>query len=208
MLFPVHPQNPEKRKIKQISEKLLEGAVYIFPTDTVYAIAADATSVKAIDKFNAIRNNIENQPLTLLCKDISEASNYIVQFSNEAFKIMKHCTPGPYIFLIKANKNVSKSTLVNPKTRTLGIRISENIFLRDLLEFHPNPIIMASVVLEHEFIEEPEMIDSLLGKKVEAVVDGGRLVTELTTIIDFQDDVPVIIREGKGMDRLVGFNIG
>ena len=201
-MFPVHPVNPEKRKIKQISEKLLEGAVYIFPTDSVYAIAADSTSVKAIDKFFSIKNNLEDQPLTLLCRDISVASNYIVQFSNEAFRIMKHITPGPYIFLIKANKNVSRSTLLNPKTRTLGIRISDHVFLKDLLDYHPNPVIMASVVLENEFIEEPEAIDKLLGKKVEAVIDGGRLVTELTTIIDFQEDTPAVVRIGKGMDRI------
>lgn len=202
MIIPIHQVNPEKRKIKQISDDLLEGEVFIFPTDTVYALVADSNSVKAIEKLFSLKKTISEQPLTLLCKDISSVSNYILQLSDQAFKLMKKITPGPFIFLFKANKNIPRISLTNEKTKKIGIRIPDNQFLLELLKVHPNPIITTSVVLDSEFIEEPEKLENIFGKKVKAIIDGGFLITELATIIDFTSDEMMIVREGKGIEKI------
>ncbi|MBE8414734.1 L-threonylcarbamoyladenylate synthase, partial [Leptospira borgpetersenii] len=82
MILFLHPINPENRKLQQISTKLLEGGVYIFPTDTVYALVADSQSKLGVEKLYELKNIPKNQPLSLICPSISVASNYIEYLSN------------------------------------------------------------------------------------------------------------------------------
>ncbi|EMO27674.1 telomere recombination domain protein [Leptospira interrogans serovar Bataviae str. HAI135] len=89
MILSLHPINPEKRKLQQISDQLSQGKVYIFPTDTVYALVADSQSKPGVEKLYELKNISKNQPLSLICSSISVASNYIEHLSNDAFRLMK-----------------------------------------------------------------------------------------------------------------------
>ena len=71
MILELHPQNPEVRILKTISDNLRNGFIYIFPTDTVYAIIADSKSKQGIEKLHELKNTDKNKPLSLLCPDIS-----------------------------------------------------------------------------------------------------------------------------------------
>jgi tRNA A37 threonylcarbamoyladenosine synthetase subunit TsaC/SUA5/YrdC len=70
MILNLHPKNPEIRTLKSISENLKNGAVYIFPTDTVYAIIADSKSKKGIEKLQELKHADKNKPLSLLCPEV------------------------------------------------------------------------------------------------------------------------------------------
>ena len=61
MILNLHPKNPEIRTLKSISENLKNGAVYIFPTDTVYAIIADSKSKKGIEKLQELKHADKNK---------------------------------------------------------------------------------------------------------------------------------------------------
>ncbi len=65
MILSLHPKNPEIRTLRTISENLKNGAVYIFPTDTVYAIIADSKSKKGIEKLQELKHADKNKPLSL-----------------------------------------------------------------------------------------------------------------------------------------------
>ena len=113
MILQLHSQNPEIRVLKTISENLRNGSIYIFPTDTVYAIIADSKSKQGIEKLHELKNTDKHKPLSLLCPDISTASEYVESLPNDAFKLMKRITPGPFTFILKANKNIPRWAVVN-----------------------------------------------------------------------------------------------
>ncbi len=202
MILNLHPKNPEIRTLKTISENLKNGAVYIFPTDTVYAIIADSKSKKGIDKLHELKHSDKNKPLSLLCPDISTASEYVETLPNEAFKLMKRITPGPFTFILKANKNIPKWAVVNPKAKTIGIRIPESIFLQELLKVHEGTLTCTSVFTGDEYLTDINDLEDLFGNHVDAIIDGGIAKVETSTILDFTNDEMEVLREGKGFDRI------
>lgn len=149
-----------------------------------------------------LKDSEKHKPFSLLCSDISTASEFIEYFPNEAFKLMKKVTPGPFTFILKANKNLPRWSVSNQKTKTIGIRIPENLFLKELLKVHEGTITSTSVFTEDRYITEIEDLDKLYGNYVEGIIDGGIAKVEMSTIIDFTGDEMVIVREGKGSDRL------
>lgn len=202
MIYTLHPQNPEKRILGQISKRLSEGGVYIFPTDTVYALVADSQSHAGVEKLYKLKNIPKNQPLALLCPNISTASNYMEQMSNESFRLMKRLTPGPYTFVVKANRHLPRVSFSNQKEKHIGIRIPNSPYLQTLMELHPNPLTSTSVFFKDEFVIDVDRIESEYGSRVDGIVDGGILELDLSTILDCTGDSVTILREGKGMDKV------
>ncbi|MBL0954380.1 MAG: threonylcarbamoyl-AMP synthase [Leptospira sp.] len=202
MIIYLHPENPEVRKLKQISERLKDGAIYIFPTDTVYAIIADAHSKTAVEKIYSIKKLPKDKPLSLLCKDISMASHFIEYLPNSAYRFMKRVTPGPFTFVLKANKNLPKPSIAHHKDKQIGIRIPDHIYLQELLKIHDSPLTSTSAFSNDEFIIDIDDLDSIYGNLVEGIVDGGIVKTELSTMIQINDDSIELIRAGKGYEQI------
>jgi tRNA threonylcarbamoyl adenosine modification protein (Sua5/YciO/YrdC/YwlC family) len=202
MIIQLHPQNPEIRILKTISNNLKNGAVYIFPTDTVYALITDANSKKGIEKIFSLKEMDKWKPFSIFCKDISNASEYVESLPNEAFRLMKKITPGPFTFIFKANKNLPRYSIVNEKSRTIGIRIPDQIYITELLKIHEGLISSTSVFRKDEFITNLESLEEIYGSEIDGIVDGGNLKTELSTILNFTSGELVIEREGKGMEQI------
>ncbi|EJO68871.1 threonylcarbamoyl-AMP synthase [Leptospira kirschneri] len=202
MILSLHSINPEKRKLQQISDQLSQGKVYIFPTDTVYALVADSQSKPGVEKLYELKNIPKNQPLSLMCSSISVASNYIEHLSNDAFRLMKKITPGPFTFITSANKHLPRVSFSNQKEKQIGIRIPDTIYLQELMKIHPNPLTSTSVFANDEFIIEVDSLEKTYGSRVEGIVDGGILKVELSTILDLTGDEITIIREGKDFELL------
>ncbi|MCG9875270.1 MAG: threonylcarbamoyl-AMP synthase [Leptospiraceae bacterium] len=202
MILYLHPTNPELRKLNSISEDLKRGANYIFPTDTVYAIVADANSKEGTEKLYNLKKLNKNKPLSLLCKDISMASQFIEYLPNEAYRLMKKITPGPFTFILKANKLLPKPCIIHHKDKHIGIRFPDHIYLQELLKIHDSPLTSTSVITDDEYLTNVDDLDYQFGDKVDGIIDGGIIQVEPSTIIDFTSESMTILREGKGFERI------
>tara|TARA_B100000809_G_scaffold266708_1_gene330901 strand:+ start:500 stop:1117 length:618 start_codon:yes stop_codon:yes gene_type:complete len=200
MLLVIHPDNPDKRKIDQVIKVLKKGGVIIYPTDTVYSMACDLNNRKAVERMAQIKGiKIEKANFSLICHDLSNISDYSVQFGNNIYKMMKRALPGPYTFILNANNSVPK--LFKSKKKTIGIRVPDNNIAKMLVEELGNPLISTSVHDEDEILEyitDPELIHEKYENILDLVIDGGYGKNEASTIIDCTGDEPEIIREGIG----------
>lgn len=201
MLLQVHPENPEKRKIEQVITVLKKGGVIIYPTDTVYSMACDLNNRKAVERMAKIKGvKLEKANFSLICSDLSNISDYTVQFGNNIYKLMKRAFPGPYTFILNANNSVPK--LFKSKKKTIGIRVPNNIIAQTIVEQLGNPLISTSVHDEADeildYITDPELINDRYEKLIDIVIDGGFGKNEASTIIDCTSNDPEIIREGIG----------
>ncbi len=201
MLLEVHPDNPEKRKIDQITTILKKGGVIIYPTDTVYAMACDLNNRKAVERMAKIKGvKLEKANFSLICSDLSNISDYTVQFGNNIYKLMKRAFPGPYTFILNANNSVPK--LFKSKKKTIGIRVPDNIIAQTIVEALGNPLISTSVHDEADeildYITDPELIHDRYEKLIDVIIDGGFGNNEASTIIDCTSNDPEVIREGIG----------
>ena len=200
MLLSIHPDNPDQRKIDQVIKVLKKGGVIIYPTDTVYSMACDLNNRKAVERMAQIKGiKIEKANFSLICHDLSNISDYTVQFSNTIYKMMKRALPGPYTFILNANNSVPK--LFKSKKKTIGIRVPDNNIAKVLVEQLGNPLISTSVHDDDEILEyitDPELIHEKYENTLSLVIDGGYGKNEASTIIDCTGNEPEVIREGIG----------
>jgi len=194
----VHPENPQKRLMQQAADIILQGGVVVYPTDSGYAIGCRIGDKNAMERICRIRNIDKDHHFTLMCRDLSELSTY-ARVDNQAFRLLKNNTPGAYTFILKGTKEVPKR-LLNPKRKTIGIRVSDDPIVMALLEALGEPLMSTSLILDdNEFAEsDPYEIRDRLDQQVELIIDGEHRGEEPTTVIDLADDVVKVVREGAG----------
>ncbi len=196
--FYVHPDNPQGRLMKQAADIIKHGGVVVYPTDSGYALGCHLGDKKALEKICAIRDISKSHNFTLVCKDLSQLSEY-TRVDNSAYRLLKNNTPGPYTFIFKGSKEVPKR-LLNPKKKTIGIRVPNNTIVQALLTELAEPIMSTSLIMPGQTMAEydPEQIRDALEHQVDLIIHGGHLGEHPTTVIDFSNDSIDIIRLGEG----------
>jgi len=197
MMFKINPQNPQPRLVRQTAEILQKGGVIICPTDTTYGIGCDLFNKKAAERVYRIKEAEPDKPLSFICADLKDLSTYAVGVSNYAYQTMRRLLPGPYTFVLRASKMVPKIMLSRQKT--VGIRIPDNEICLSIVRGLGHPIVSTSVAQPRdEVLSDPEEIHARFGKQVDLVIDGGILLSDLSSVVDLSGEVPEVIREGKG----------
>ncbi|KXI29776.1 L-threonylcarbamoyladenylate synthase [Paraglaciecola hydrolytica] len=196
--FYIHPDNPQVRLIKQACELIHKGAVVVYPTDSGYSIGCHMNDKDALEQICRIRNIGKDHNFTLMCRDMSELSEY-ARVDNTAFRMIKNNTPGPYTFILKATKEVPKR-LQNPKRKTIGIRVPDNKIALALLEELGEPMMSTTLILPGEIVAEsdPDDIRDKLERQVGLIIHGGSIGEHPTTVIDLSEGEITIIRHGSG----------
>lgn len=196
--FHIHPDNPQGRLISQAVNIVRQGGVIVYPTDSGYAIGCGLGEKKAMDRILQIRKVSKTHNFTLVCRDLSELSTF-ARVDNGSFRILKASTPGPYTFIFKGTKEVPKRVL-NDKKKTIGIRVPDNRIALALLEELDAPLMSTSLLLPgDQFAEsDPETIRDKLEHHVDLIIHGGYLGEKPTSVIDYSEGEPVILRIGEG----------
>lgn len=194
----VHPENPQKRLLDQVVEILNNQGVIAYPTESGYALGCLFDNKKGADRIRFIRRLPEEHPLALMCKDLSNLSEY-AKVGNPQFRYLKNHLPGPYTFLLPASREVPKR-LQAPKKKYIGLRVTPNKVTQELLSLIDKPLLTASMILPGDDLPMTDAwtIQEEVGHALDAILDGGFCGFEPTTIIDFSDDEPVLIRQGQG----------
>lgn len=200
MIISLHPKNPNPRDLKKVVEILHKDGVIIIPTDTIYAMACRLDSKKGIEKMCRISGKKpEKVNFSLLCSDLSHIADYTAVIDKNIFRLMKNNLPGPFTFILNANKSVTKYFSGNKKT--IGIRVPDNIIAQTLVSELGMPLLVSTIHSDDEIVEyltDPEEIHDKFENLVDAVIEGGIGDNIPSTIIDCLEDEPVLIREGKG----------
>ncbi|BCX89967.1 hypothetical protein MIN45_P2341 [Methylomarinovum tepidoasis] len=200
--FEIHPDNPQPRLIRRAVEILQRGGVIVWPTDSSYALACRIDDKKALERIRQIRQLGEKHQFSLVCRDLAQIGQF-VRLSNEAHRLIKALTPGPYTFILKATHEVPRR-LQHPSRKTVGIRIPDHPVAQALLAALEEPLFSTTLILpgEETALVDPYEIRQRLEKQVDLILDAGIMPYEPTTVIDLTEGVPEIRREGKGYERL------
>lgn len=198
MLIKIYPENPNPREVSKVVKLLKDGALIVYPTDTVYAIGCDALNVRAVEKLCALKGvNPLKSNLSIVCFDLSDISEY-AQVSNRTFKLLKKNLPGPFTFILPTSSKLPK---IYKNRKEVGIRVPDNTIARVLVEELGNPILSMSVHDKDEMVEystDPELIHEKYGEDVAVVIDGGYGEDIPSTVVTCLDDEFEILRQGKG----------
>lgn len=196
----IHPDNPEKRKVDQVVSMIRDGAVIIYPTDTIYGLGCDLFNKNAIDRIGKIKGfKPKDFNLSFICSDISQVSEYTKQIDTPTYKLLKKSLPGPFTFILESNRNVPKILSINKKT--VGIRIPSNNITRMIVDSLGNPIVTTSIKDDDQILEyttDPEIIYEEYKNLVDIVIDGGIGKNVPSTIVDCTTSPFEIVRQGLG----------
>ena len=190
MILSINPQNPQQRLINRVCEVLKAGGIITYPTDTFYGIGCDLYNKKGIILIHKLKNRSLKKPFSIICDGLKEISQY-AQVTNYAYKTMKRLLPGPYTFILEATRLVPKIML--SKSKTVGIRVPDNAISLTIVRTLGRPIISTSAGLD-----DPYAIENAYGRQLDLIIDGGPLFPNPSSVISLVNNVPEVIREGKG----------
>lgn len=200
MILKFHGDSINEKYIEQIVQILKSDGIIIIPTDTVYALAGNIHSAKAMERICRFKNiKPEKANFSFLCHDLRNISEFTKPFNTEIFRLMKNSLPGPFTFILNANNNVP--TIFKSNKKTIGIRVPDNSIALAIIEALGNPLMVTSVHDDDQFFDyvtDPDTIDERFGSQVDCVIDGGVSDFEPSTVIDCTDNAPVVVRLGKG----------
>jgi tRNA threonylcarbamoyl adenosine modification protein (Sua5/YciO/YrdC/YwlC family) len=199
MLLHIHPDDPQQRNIKTVVDTLRNGGVIIYPTDTIYGLGCDIYNTAAIERICRIKNiDPKKAQFSFVCSDLSHISDYTRSIDTPVFRVLKAALPGPYTFILEANKQVPK--LLKTKKDTVGIRVPDHKICQAIVKELGNPIMSVSLPMDEdvEYYTDPELMHDLFEKQVDIVIDSGHGGIIPSTVIDCTGGVPELIREGAG----------
>jgi len=196
--FDVHPVDPQRRAIGQVVDLVRAGGLIAYPTDSCYALGCQLGNREGIDRIRQIRRLDDRHHFTLVCKDFAQLGQF-VQVSNVVFRLVTASTPGSYTFILPATKDVPRR-LWHPRKKTVGVRIPDHPVALALVAELGMPLLSSTLLLPDQ--DEPMIqgweIKERLDHALDAVVDSGDCGTEPTTVINFSQPEPEIVRRGAG----------
>jgi tRNA threonylcarbamoyl adenosine modification protein (Sua5/YciO/YrdC/YwlC family) len=194
----VHPVNPQRRAINQVVELLRADGLIAYPTDSCYALGCRLGNKSGLDRIKEIRQLDDRHHFTIMCRDFAQLGQF-VYVDNAVFRTVKAATPGSYTFILAATKEVPRR-LMHPKKKTVGARIPDHVVTQALLSELGEPLLSTTLLLPDvpEPLTQGWEIKDRLDHSVDAVLDSGECGTEPTTVIDFSEGEPEIIRRGAG----------
>ena len=202
MLTKLYDNNPNPREVRRIADLLRDGGVVIVPTDTLYAFACSMEHKRAVEEIAQLKGfKVKQAKYSMLCADLSMASEYVRAMDRDTFALLKRSLPGPFTFIMEASGAVPRN--YQNQNHTIGIRVPECGITRAIIEEVGAPLICTSVRPldadgdEPEDYTDPELIHDRFGHRVWAVVDGGIADAEPSTVVDCSDGIE-LIRQGKG----------
>ncbi len=199
----IHPTDPQPRLLRQAGDVLRDDGLLIYPTDSTYGLCCRMTARDGQQRMHAVRRDDTRHYLTLVCRDLSSLASH-AKVDNQAFRLLKQLTPGPYTFILQASRDIPKRIL-DPRRRTIGLRIPAHPVAQGLLEELGEPMLSATLTepgLEVP-LADPDDLFERYGRFVDLMLDAGGCGTEPTSIIDLSGAAPVLVRRGRGtVDRI------
>lgn len=182
------------RQLEHTVEVLKDGGVVVLPTDTLYAITCDALNTKAIEKVCKIKGiNPEKTNLSIICSDISMVSDY-AKLDNNAFRLLKDNTPGPFTFLLRASSSLPRAF---KGRKVVGVRIPDNPAIRDIVAALGNPLLTTSITFhDDDYAINPELIGETYEPIADLMIMGDDGHLSPSAIIDCTGPFPELVREG------------
>ncbi|HUO83507.1 MAG TPA: L-threonylcarbamoyladenylate synthase [Thermoanaerobaculia bacterium] len=184
---------PDDDQIERIAAPLRRGSVIVLPTDTIYGFHALAGSDEAIRRIFAIKGREERKALPVLFANMAQLRDAGVRLPLAAAEFLEQTWPAPLTAILPLERPLAAAS----GAATVAARVPDLPWLRELLQ-RTGPLASTSANRSGEApVTDPIELDPTLLNEVALVVDSGRLQGEPSTVVDFTEDLPRVVREGS-----------
>tara|TARA_A100001037_G_scaffold290940_1_gene304377 strand:+ start:95 stop:1042 length:948 start_codon:yes stop_codon:yes gene_type:complete len=185
-----------KKTLKKTVDYLNQGNIAGLPTETVYGLAGNAYSDKAVKKIFKLKKRPSKNPLIIHYDNYKSASKDVLLNKN-FFKLYEKFCPGPITFILKKNKKTKISSLATANLNTVAIRFPNHRVIKTMLKFLNYPLAMPSANLSSGLspVNALNVFDEFK-KKLNIIINGGDSSVGIeSTVIDLTGK-PKILRPG------------
>ncbi len=208
MISYVVEQNTDSRVLENAFRILKAGGLIAFPTETNWVVVADPSVKKGIDKLYQLRHVDNTKHFTVLSSSFQKAME-IAHIDDSAFALMKKVIPGPYTFILPAQKKIQKFLKASKTDHEVGVRFPPKKLCLSLIDAYDGVLISSHI--NHEMIEAEDdgvplysaLIEDNLGHMIDLIIDPGEYeFLGPTTIVNFTQGFPEVVRIGSGSPDL------
>lgn len=192
----VIPQSPSPSAVAQAASVLRRGGLVAFPTDTLYALGADASNPLAVKRVFEAKDRSLINPIPLLVADLTMAIQLVDELPEAAIRLAERWWPGPLTLVVTAPRTVC--ALLTAETGRIGLRVPDAVVARALILQFGGPVTGTSANRSGgtDPLDADEVLRQL-GNRVDLVLDGGPVVGgSPSTVVDVTTSPPVIVRQG------------
>ena len=192
----VDPKRPQPEVIQQGCEVLRDGGLVAFPTDTLYALGANALDPTAIGRVLTVKGRHHGKPLSVLVASVEAGSALATVVSDGAQNLMRAFWPGALTLVVKASPRVP--SVLTAATGTIGLRMPAGPVAQALLAAFGGPIIGTSAnKAGGADPADAKTVQKAIGGQIDLILDGGRVMLGVpSTVIDCSTEPARILREG------------
>lgn len=183
-------------EINKIIDVLSKGEIAILPTDTVYGLTGDATSLKAIKLANDIKKREKSQPLLILVSSIDMLKKYTKNISDLELEVINKYWPNKLTVLFEKNDLLSDE--LTASSPYVGVRMPDNKLLLDIMNKYNKPLLSTSAnIHSKDVITKISLLENEMRDSVSYIYDAGELSTTASTLIKIENGKIKILREGE-----------
>ena len=185
------------------------------PTETVYGLAANAYSDKAVKKIFKLKKRPKYNPLIVHYYNLYNLKKDC-EINNNFLKLFKKFSPGPITYILKLKKDSKISKYVTNNKNTLAVRFPKHKLARKLLKVLRYPLAAPSANISTRISPVCyEDVKDDFGKKIKFILNGGRSSIGLESTIISLINKPKILRLGglkisninKSLNRKLNFKL-
>ncbi|HEX5111948.1 MAG TPA: L-threonylcarbamoyladenylate synthase [Saprospiraceae bacterium] len=194
--YGLHPQD-----VTWVQEQLGKGKVGIVPTDTVYAFCCQSDQKSGYEMICQLKHLDPKEALmSIICKDLSQASAYYTQWDTPTYRILHKNLPGPFTFILNSGHHAP--TFLKHKRKTLGLRIPQHRVIKSIMDQMNLPLMVSSVMQEDDinpYFDDADELISRFEKQVAFIILDPEMTQEASTVVDLTGDDVKIIRQSRHM---------
>ena len=201
-------------------QALVEGGLVVFPTETVYGVAASALEPTAVTRLVELKQRTPDNPLALAVRSAEDARDYVPNMTSLAQRLARRCWPGPVTMVVDdAHPDGLRQQLpevtraaVMPQN-TIGLRVPAHQTILDVLQLITGPLVLSSANLSGQSeTVTGEAATEALGDAVDLVLDDGPTrFGQPSSVVQVQGNTFTMLREGvvpeKTLQRLASLMV-
>ena len=179
-------------KLEKAAEIILRGGLVVYPTETFYALGANALNKKAVEEIFRVKKRPLSKPIPIIIADKSWLKDLVIEVPEVAIHLIKKYWPGPLTIVFRASNKLPSN--LTGGTGKIGIRVCSHPLAQRLVSLVKVPITATSANISGE--PPPNSIESVSLNGID-IIDGGPVLGRVpSTIIDVTSTPPVILRQG------------
>lgn len=192
----IDPARVRRGPLLAAAAAVRRGGVIVYPTDTIYGLGCDALNTAAAARIVRIKRRPEGKAALVLVRNVSMVRALVREIPGPARVLMRKFWPGPLTMVFAARPGLGRA--ITSPDGGIALRIPGNRFCLELIREAGRPIVSTSANISGDRApDDPEALKRLFQRKVDLIVDAGRLPQSLaSTVIDVRAGAPTVVREG------------